>query len=136
MFIIYLIIIIFSLFFTKELVAANEERIIVTSLVLVLSLGLHFLSKIISNELNNNSLNIFNELKSYMIVYYSIIKAFEKLCISRNMFFNAFFKSLLLTINYLHLILLNWLNFSKLYIYIILYNLLNTKLIFNIVNKN
>ena len=123
------IILIFGLFFSKELIAANEERVIVSSLVLVLILGLEFLSETVREELNNSISVIYDEIKNYMIIYYSIIKAFETLCIQRNNFLSLIFQGLITALNHYKRVVFNWEIFAQRYFLILEYNLLKHKLI-------
>jgi hypothetical protein len=126
------ILILFGIFFSKELIAANEERIIVSSLVIVLLLGLEFFSQTVKEELDNSALAIFDEIKSYMVIYYGIVKAFEKLCIQRNMFLNLFFQGLLLSLNQLRLVLTIWVSFAESFMFILLFHIVGV----NLTHKN
>lgn len=115
------IIILFGILFSKELIAANEERIIVSSLVLVLVLGLEFLSDTIKDELNNSVMVIYDEIKYYMVIYYGIVKAFEKLCIQRNIFLTAFFQGTLIYLTSIKYLINNYISLIEHYIIMLEY---------------
>lgn len=118
------IIIIFGLAFSKELIAANEERIIVSSLVIVLILGLEFLGDTAKEELNTSVSSIYEEMRSYIAIYYGIIKAFERLTIQRNVFLTTFFVAIGVSISNLKDLLNEWSVFSARLMRLVEYTLL------------
>ncbi len=91
MFLIGLIFWTFMITMSKELISSNEERVIVTSLILVLIMLIVAL-KDTSNEFFYDSINAMcDEIKYFFVSYFNYIKAFENLCRKNIAIYNSIF---------------------------------------------